>query len=155
MNVKSRPFRKPFSQDLYRRKYDNPAKNALINLLLSEGHGILDLNESFYADIISEKDGIQYYSEGEVKTRMAWSMAFELEGNQDSRAEEEVNSKAWSFNFLHFFLELLRCWKIDSSLLTDDILREAIGRGTFTRVSYFYHIPYQDAELIDLKSLAA
>ena len=153
MNVESRPFRKPFSQDLY-RKYDNPAKNALINLLLSEGHEILDLNESFYADIISEKDGIQYYSEGEVKTgwRGAWPSNW-----KEIRIPERKKKLIQKHGHLTFYIfsgTLEECWKIDSSLLTDDILREAIGRNIY-KGELFYHIPYQDAELIDLKSLAA
>ena len=49
--------RKPFCKDLY-STYDNTAKAALITILKADGHTIELVEENYYADVVSVKDGV-------------------------------------------------------------------------------------------------
>ena len=63
-------IKRPFSKKLY-ETYDNAAKEKLIKFLSNNGHTILSDKEDYNADVVSEKDGITYYNEAEVK--VAWT----------------------------------------------------------------------------------
>ena len=61
--------RKKFSRALY-EAYDGPAKDALVSLLKSRGHTIVNTEENYYVDVVSQKNGYTYFNEAEVK--VAW-----------------------------------------------------------------------------------
>ena len=42
-----------------------------------------------------------------------------------------------------------KAWRIKDTLMTDDTLKVAVGRG-IPKGETFFHIPYQEAELITL-----
>jgi hypothetical protein len=58
--------KRAFSRELY-EAYDGTAKAALVKILEDEGHEIVAIAENYYADVMSMKDGVPYYSEAEIK----------------------------------------------------------------------------------------
>ena len=50
-------YTRPFQKEVY-DKVDGPSKEALIKYLQSEGHTIVSKKEDYYADVVSEKDGV-------------------------------------------------------------------------------------------------
>ena len=58
-----------------------------------------------------------------------------------------------NLTFYIFREDMQQAWRIDSSLLTDDKLKEARGRNIM-KGEQFYHIPYVDAQLINVKAAA-
>ena len=62
-------IKRPFSKALY-EAYDAPARNALVIYLEDNGHTIVNNQENYNVDVVSQKNGLTYYNEVEVKT--AW-----------------------------------------------------------------------------------
>ena len=56
----------PFSRQRYEHA-DRPAKDVIIDYLVSNGHEILDTKEDFSVDIKSKKGYNRYFSEVEIK----------------------------------------------------------------------------------------
>jgi hypothetical protein len=139
--------RKPFEQDLYDR-FDNPAKAALVILLEREGHVIPNLTEDFYADIVSTKDGVTYYSEAEVKR--GWDSEWPDTWSEIRIPERKTRLlKKYDYNvtFYVFNKDINMCWCIRGSQMTENTLREAKGRY-IRKGEQFFHIPYTEAELV-------
>ena len=141
-------YRKPFSHNLY-GKYDGVAKKALIKYLLSEGHDLVDSTESYDADVVTQKDGIKYYSEAEVKTAWKGDWPTDWKEIRIPERKKKLLSKHNNLKFYIFSDTMQQCWCIDSDLLTDNILREAKGRNIF-KGEQFYHVPYKQAKLINV-----
>ena len=143
-------YRKAFSTELY-SKYDSAAKEKLISYLQKQGHELLKNKETFDADLVTLKDGKRHYSEAEIKT--AWSGQWPSNW-AEIRIPERKKKLLGKHGELKFYIisrDMTQCWCIDSSLLTDDLLREASGRNIFAG-EQFYHVPYQQAEHINLTS---
>jgi len=141
-------YRKPFSQDLY-VKYNEAAKQALINHLVSEGHELVDTTESYNADVVTQKDGIKYYSEAEIKTAWKGDWPTDWAEIRIPERKKKLLSKHANLQFYIFSNNMEKCWRIDSTLLSDNILREAHGRNIYAG-EQFYHIPYTEATLINV-----
>ena len=141
-------YRKPFSHNLY-GKYDGVAKKALIEYLISEGHDLVDSAESYDADVVTQKDGVKYYSETEVKTAWKGDWPTDWAEIRIPERKKKLLSKHDNLKFYIFSDTLKQCWCSDSNLLTDDIIREAKGRNIF-KGEQFYHVPYTQAELINV-----
>lgn len=140
-------YRKPFSRSLY-GKYDNIAKEKLISNLLRVGHELVDSEETYDADVVTQKDGVQHFSEAEVKT--AWKGDWPKHWADIRIPERKKRLLAKHGSNLKFYIfsgDLSKCWCIDSSLLTDDKLKEATGPNIFNG-EQFYHVPYTQAKLI-------
>ena len=59
--------RKQFDRALY-EAYDTPARDALVGYLELKGHIIVNNEENFNVDVVSQKGGYTYFNEVEVKT---------------------------------------------------------------------------------------
>ena len=142
-------MRKPFEQHLY-EKYDNPAKSKLIELLTLRGHNIKSVAENYYADVVSEKDGMVVHSEAEVKT--GWEDEWP-ESWQEIRIPERKRRLLAKYKgnvgFYVFNKSLSKCWHIKGSQMKEDTIRVATGRN-IREGEMFFHIDYRDAELINL-----
>ena len=141
-------YRKPFSRNLY-AKYDEAAKQTLITHLIGEGHELVDSTESYDADVVTQKDGVTYYSEAEVKTAWKGSWPTHWAEIRIPERKKKLLAKHGNLKFYIFSDTMQQCWCIDSSLLTDDKLREARGRDIYNG-EQFYHVPYTEAELINV-----
>ena len=67
--------RKQFSRSLY-EAYDGPARTALVLFLENNGHTIVNNEENYSVDVVSQKGGHTYFNEAEVKTgwKSDWPM---------------------------------------------------------------------------------
>ena len=132
-----KPYVRPFQKDVY-DEVDTPSKQALIKVLLAEGHEIVSSKEDYYADVVSQKDGVTYYHEAERKAQ--WGQDYLKNKNYD----QIENLFFYVFNF-----EYDKAWKIKATQMTDDVNH----RPDFARVhksETFYHIPYKEAELVTI-----
>jgi len=142
--------RKQFSPALY-EAYDQPAKVALVKILQSRGHTISDVKEDYYADVKSTKDGLDYYSEAEVK--IGWTGDWNTTWTEiriperKTRLLEKHKGVEGVLNFYVFRKDLTQAWRIKDTQLTKESLREAKGRY-IKKGELFFHIPYIEAELV-------
>lgn len=146
------PARRQFSRALY-DAYDAPAKHTLIEYLKSAGHQITNSEENYQVDIVSTKNGYTYFNEAEIK--VAWKGDWPTHWaeiripKRKGRLLEKYEGENGVLNFYIFRNDLKQVWRIKDTSLRDDRLREAHGRN-IVKGEHFYHIPYTEAELINL-----
>ena len=145
-------FRKPFSNALY-KAYDEPARNALVGYLEAKGHTIVSNEENYNVDVVSQKNGLTYFNEVEVKT--AWVGDWNTNWKEirlperKQRLLDKHKSSDGVLNFYIFRPDFKQAWRIKDTLLTQDSLKEAAGRY-IQKGERFFHIPYTSAELVIL-----
>ena len=145
-------IKRPFSKKLY-ETYDNAAKEKLIKFLSNNGHTILSDKEDYNADVVSEKDGITYYNEAEVK--VAWTNDWPshwAEIRIPERKKRLVKMYAEQNGVLNFYVfrkDMKQAWRIKDTSLTKESLAEAKGKY-IRKGEKFFHIPYTNAELVIL-----
>jgi|TARA_E500000318_G_C3515340_1_gene194075 hypothetical protein len=145
-------IKRPFSKKLY-ETYDNAAKEKLIKFLSNNGHTILSDKEDYNADVVSEKDGITYYNEAEVK--VAWTNDWPshwAEIRIPERKKRLVKMYAEQNGVLNFYVfrkDMKQAWRIKDTCLTEESLAEAKGKY-IRKGEKFFHIPYTNAELVIL-----
>ena len=141
--------RKQFSKALY-EAYDGPARTALVLFLESKGHTIVNNEENFSVDVVSQKDGHTYFNEAEVKT--GWKSDWPVDWKEiriPERKQRLLDKQVEGFlNFYVFRSDLRQAWRIKDTLLTQDSLREAKGRY-IKKGELFFHVPFTKAELIN------
>ena len=140
--------RKSFNRSLY-EAYDTPARNALVAYLESKGHVVVNNEENYGVDVVSQKGGLTYYNEAEVKT--AWKADWPTHWTEIRIPERKQRLKDKHtdgvLNFYIFRPDFKQAWRIKDTLLTKESLREAKGRF-IQKGELFFHIPYTEAELI-------
>ena len=144
-----KPVRKSFNRALY-QAYDKKAKDTLIDLLESKGHTIVNTEENYHVDVVSQKDGYTYFNEAEVK--VAWTEDWPTHWEEiriPERKKKLLSKHKGNLTFYIFREDMQQAWCIDSSLLTDDKLKEARGRNIM-KGEQFYHVPYKEAQLINV-----
>ena len=147
-----KPVRKKFSRALY-EAYDNKAKDALVSLLKKKGHTIVNTEENYYVDVVSQKGDYTYFNEAEVKVAWDgdwpthWSEILIPERKQ--RLLDKHGAENGVLNFYVFRKDLRQAWRIKDTLLTKESLGTAKGRY-IRKGEQFFHIPYTSAELVEL-----
>jgi len=142
-----RKYRKPFSQELY-DKFDGPMKKALSEYLIKNGHSIVSDKEDYGVDIISEKDGKLFYSEGEVNIN--WYSTKWPGRNKDIRIPERKIKLLETHDNIDFYIfnkNLDSFCRINSIFLTKESIRTVESRN-ITMGEQFFHIPYEKAEFL-------
>ena len=143
-------IKKQFSRALY-EAYDAPARDALVTYLESKGHTVVNNEESYNVDVVSQKNGLTYYNEAEVKT--AWKGDWPTKWAEVRLPERKKRLKEKHsdgvLNFYIFRPDFKKAWRIKDTQLTDENLKAAKGRY-ITHGEKFFHIPYTEAELINL-----
>ena len=141
--------RKQFSKALY-EAYDGPARTALVLFLESKGHTIVNNEENYSVDVVSQKEGHTYFNEAEVKT--GWKSDWPVDWKEiriPERKQRLLDKQVDGFlNFYVFRADLKQAWRIKDTLLTQDSLREAKGRY-IKKGELFFHVPFTKAELIN------
>ena len=135
---------------------DSKAKTAIKSYLESNGHTILDMKEDYSFDIKSEKNGGMYYSEVEMKNQWTgdWNTKW-TEIRIPYRKFKLVNKykeMQGDNTYCNFFVirqDAAQAWRIKDFQLTEDCVKE-IWLANARRKEYFFHIPYTEAELINL-----
>ena len=144
--------RHKFSRALY-EAYDNQAKDALVSYLEKKDHVIVNAEENYSVDIISQKHGYTYFNEAEVK--VAWDGDWPSHWKEiriperKQRLLSKYRGEKGVLNFYVFRKDLKQVWRIKDTLLTRESLGEAKGRN-IKPGELFFHIPYTEAELINL-----
>ena len=147
-----KPVRKKFSRALY-EAYDNKAKDALVSLLKRKGHTIVNTEENYYVDVVSQKGDYTYFNEAEVK--VAWDGDWPTHWSEiriperKQRLLDKHGSENGVLNFYVFRKDLRQAWRIKDILLTKERLGTAKGRY-IRKGEQFFHIPYTSAELVEL-----
>jgi len=145
--------RKQFNRALY-EAYDGPARNALVLYLEDNGHTIINNEENYKVDVISQKGAYTYYNEAEVKTAWKgdWPAHWEEVRIPERKKRLIEMYKSSPFSVLNFYIfrpDFKQAWRIKDTLLTEKSLKEAKGRY-IQKGEKFFHIPYTSAELIKL-----
>ena len=144
--------RKSFSRADY-EAYDSPAREALVTYLEAKGHTIVNNEENFNVDVVSQKSGYTYFNEAEVKT--AWTSDWPVEWKEiriperKQRLLDKHSSENGVLNFYVFRPDFKQAWRIKDTQLTQDSLRVARGRY-ITHGEKFFHIPFVEAELVNI-----
>ena len=145
----------PFSRQRYEHA-DRPAKDVIIDYLVSNGHEILDTKEDFSVDIKSKKGYNRYFSEVEIKYgwKGDWNPNWK-EIRLPYRKHKLIN-KVQSLDidnaFFNFYIirpDMKVAWRIKDNVVSESEVREAQGRN-IVKGEHFFHIPYEKAELIEL-----
>jgi hypothetical protein len=146
------PVRKQFNRALY-EAYDTQAKDALTAYLIKKDHVLVNTEENYHVDIISQKHGFTYFNEAEVK--VAWDGDWPEHWKEiriperKQRLLDKYQGENGVLNFYVFRKDLKQAWRIRDYLLTKDSLKEAKGRY-IRKGELFFHIPFTNAELIIL-----
>ena len=142
----------PFNRTWY-DKFDSIAKNTLAQYLLDKGHEVNDVKEDYNVDVVSTKKDYTYFNEAEVKR--AWKSDWPTDWaeiripERKKRLVEMYKEKNGVLNFYVFRNDLKQVFRIKDTSLTEDRLKEARGRN-IRAGEKFFHVPYQEAELINL-----
>ncbi len=153
--VKNAYYRK-FQYKSYREN-DNKAKNAIVNYLKINGHDILSTDENYSFDIRSKKDEVMYYFEVEMKNQWVgdWNPLWKEIRIPHRKIKlvnkfRQLNSSECVFNFYILRNDCNYAWKINESQMTQDSIKE-IWLSNAKRSEHFFHIPYTEAKLINIK----
>ena len=147
-----KPVRKAFNRALY-EAYDSQAKDALVQYLTKKGHVLVNTEENYHVDVVSQKHGYTYFNEAEVK--VAWKEDWPTHWaeiripERKGRLVKMYQKQKGVLNFYIFRNDMKQVWRIKDTLLTEDNLKEAKGRY-ITKGEKFFHIPYTAAELITI-----
>ena len=146
------PVRKQFNRALY-EAYDTQAKDALTAYLTKKAHVLVNTEENYHVDVISQKHGFTYFNEAEVK--VAWEGDWPEHWKEiriperKQRLLDKYQGENGVLNFYVFRKDLKEAWRIRDYLLTKESLAEAKGRY-IRKGELFFHIPFTNAELIIL-----
>lgn len=146
------PVRKRFDRALY-LAYDQKAKDALVDHLTKKGHVIVNAEENYYVDVISQKHGLTFFNEAEVK--LAWEGDWPEHWaeiripERKTRLLDKYEGEDGVLNFYVFDKDLKKAWRIKDTLLKKESLKEAKGRY-IQKGERFYHIPFTEAELVEM-----
>jgi len=144
--------RKPFNRAMY-EAYDTPARDALVSYLEAKGHTIINNEENYNVDVVSQKKGYTYFNEVEVKT--AWKADWPTHWTEiriperKQRLLDKHEGVNGVLNFYVFRPDYKQAWRIKDTQLTKESLKGAKGRY-IAKGEQFFHIPYIEAELIKL-----
>lgn len=148
----TKPIRKAFNRALY-EAYDKKAKDALVAHLKAKDHVIVNVEENYFVDVVSQKHGLTFLNEAEVK--VAWTGDWPTNWKEiriperKQRLLDKYEGDDGVLNFYVFREDLKQAWRIKDTLLTRESLGEAKGRY-IKPGELFFHIPYTEAELIQL-----
>ncbi len=65
-------------------------ETSLIKYLESEGHTVVSKKEDYYADVVTEKDGVTFFSRSRTKSTVERGVAYVLGRNKNTREEEKT-----------------------------------------------------------------
>jgi hypothetical protein len=137
---------------------DSLGKNVIISYLKSKGHTIVDATENYSFDIESDKDGNRYFSEVEMKNQWKgdWNPSWKeirIPYRKHKLLDRLKNMSNNTEVYLDFYVIRTDCvyaWKIKECQLTAERAKDT-WLANAMRTEPFYHIPYKEAELIQLK----
>jgi len=152
--IKGSYYRK-FQPQSYKEN-DSKAKTVITNYLQSNGHNILDTEEDFSFDIKSEKNGDMYFIEVEIKKQWTgdWNPKWKeiripYRKYKLINKYKQVEGDKTYCNFYVICSDCEKAWRIKDFQLTKECAKE-VWLANARRYEYFFHIPYTEAELVNI-----
>ena len=160
-------FYRRFQPNSYKDN-DGKAKKVVSNYLLHNGHTNISTGENFSFDIKSEKDGHTYFSEVEMKNQWNPQIPPTKIANWNPKWKEiriphrkiklinkfrELTENHIHLGFFNFYVIRSDCeyaWRIKDYQMTQECIKE-IWLGNAGRKEHFFHIPFEEAELVKLR----
>ena len=142
-------YRKPFNPAVY-KKCDALAKEAMLKILKEKGHEIVSSEEKKRIDIVSKKNDVLYYHEGEVKLSWEndeWPAHFD-NVRIPSRKKGLVRQHTSNLYFYVFNTKANYYWFIKGEDLSDSLLDVPEGRWNEKNKEEFYVVPLEKAILM-------
>jgi hypothetical protein len=142
-------YRKPFNRQTY-DECDPRAKAGLLKIYEREGHAIVNEKETMGPDLVTEKGGITYYSEGEIK--LSWKTDDWNSSWKDVRIPGRKKRLVDNYENLTFYVfnkAATRCWKIESKSLSDTMLQTPDEWWNKNKEE-FYVVPVEKATLMEV-----
>jgi len=124
-----------------------------VSYLIKKKHEIVNTEENYFVDVISQKHGYTYFNEAEVK--VAWDGDWPSHWTEiriperKQRLLDKYEGQNGVLNFYVFRKDLKKAWRIKDTLLTKESLKEARGRN-IRKGELFFHIPFTEAELVSV-----
>ena len=154
--MKKLGLNRQFRPEAYKMN-DGLGKRVVTDYLIRNGHTLLSTTENYSFDIESEKDNQTYFSEVEMKNqwRGDWNTSWKeirIPYRKHKLLDRHKKMATYKNILLNFFVIRGDCkyaWKIKDSQLTDERAKD-VWLVNAKRTEPFYHIPYQEAELIKL-----
>ena len=155
--MKNLGVNRQFRPDAYKMN-DGLGKKVVTDYLMHNGHTILNTTENYSFDIESEKDNRIYFSEVEMKNqwRGDWNTSWKeiripyRKHKLLDRHKKMAKDKNILLNFFIIRTDCEYAWKIKDNQLTEERAKD-VWLANARRTEPFYHIPYQEAELVKLK----
>ena len=146
-----------FDKESYKAN-DQKAKDAMSNYLYQQGYSDIEQREDYFFDISAKKDK-NYFFEVEIKNQWSniWPSSWK-EVRIPERKQRLINKWKKEFKdhdliFVVFNTDCSKAWFMDGDLVGES----TIGKiQNSTRIGEphlqepFFHIPYQEAELINI-----
>ena len=143
-------IKRPFNKALY-DTFDSPARSALALHLESKGHTIVSNTEDYNVDLVTQKNGVTYFNEAEVK--VAWKADWPPTWKEIRIPERKKRLlKMYEDGVLNFYVfrhDYRQVWRIKDTLMKEESLKEIKARYV-VKGERFFHVPYTEAELINL-----
>ena len=140
-------YRKPFNRKTY-DECDPRAKAGLLKIHKALQHTIVNEKETMGPDLVTEKDGITYYSEGEIK--LSWKTDEWNKTWKDVRIPGRKQRLVKNYDNLTFYVfnrAANYCWKVESEDLTNDML-QIPDEWWNKNKEEFYVVPVEKATLM-------
>jgi len=152
-------FYRRFQPNSYKEN-DGKAKKCVTSYLKTNGHKVLPSKENYSFDIESKKGGHTYYSEVEMKNQWSgeWNPSWKEIRIPHRKYKlvnkfKELNDSTAFFNFYVIRRDCKFAWRIKDYQMTQESIKE-IWLGNVGRKEHFFHIPFEEAELVELKETA-
>ena len=133
------------------KENDQKAKQIITKYLKDNGHTILDTKENYSFDITSTKTGNEtYFSEVEMKNQWR-EIRIPYRKHKLINRFKELNEGVSYLNFYIIRGDCGAAWRIKDDILEASEVREADFGYRIQQGEQFFHVPYEQAQLIDLK----
>lgn len=141
-----------FVQEEY-DKYDAKAKRLLVDHLIEKGHSIVNSDEDYYHDIVSSKDGVDYFFEVEVKLNRPFSSMRDFPYDTVSFTGRKLrlhNKKP--FFYVIFCLETSTCLYCHSNIIYNKKYAEDVYIDSKNRkgMDKLYRVPKEKCKFVKL-----
>lgn len=142
-----------FSKESYNNN-DNFAKELFIKFIIQKGHTIINSEENYEHDIITEKDGKTYYFEVEVKHNYPFTDKKSFKFSTVSFLGRKLRlHKIQPFKYVIICAETLYAVACESKLIYKDDYIEELDINKYERKGKdaFYRVPKDDCVFFNIK----
>ena len=143
--------RKGFDRNLY-NKADAKGKSTLLSWLTKNGHLVTSTKETYSCDIVTEKDGMTYNTEVEIK--FSWKEEWP-ESWKEIRIPFRKNKLLNRDNLTFYVLraDCKQAWQISAETLKNIATVKEASNRYIRKGEKFFHVPVNHANLLDMSDV--